>query len=272
MFVSAEPPLGDRPIVGSRCRFDGAPSSAQTADKGDDAMQIGKLVTAAALTGSLVIGGAALACSSPPGPPQILIEQVGPNTYCIWVCNYTAAGASAGDFCVCAINNLGVITGGFLTEQTFWADPFDPGNPNFAANPNTGFSFDEFFPSTEGNWEGFFALTVAPIQGNRPINLKFTVNVAPATSVNDLADAISGGPGRAAPPFIGTGKGNPDGTIMPDPMHPPEAMPALSVTILGAPIPTVSEWGLIITGILLLSGGVVAMRFYSARAAAPQGA
>lgn len=45
-----------------------------------------------------------------------------------------------------------------------------------------------------------------------------------------------------------------------------------SIQIERVGIPTVSEWGLIIMGLLLLSGGVVAMRVFASRAKAPQGA
>lgn len=239
-------------------------------------MTIKALRSVAALSGAMALGGAALACTqppNPPAPPTIHIEQMGPNTFCIWICNYTAAGAQAGtDFCLCAINKLGVIqsvksvevyslvgpggplndpcTGGRLTP--LFPQPWD-----FEGNPNTGLSFANF--AGEGDWEGLLAFTTQNIQQQVPITIKITVNlVSSRATLQDLVNAMQSG----NPPFIGTAKGNPDGTIMMNPMHPPAVLPAGMINIIGGAIPTLSEWGLIVCGVLMLGGGAVALRWF----------
>jgi hypothetical protein len=229
-------------------------------------------LTCAALAVSLT--GGALGCSSdPPTPPVIHIEQKTANVFCIWICGYTAAGAAAGDFCVCALNQLGPIQS--VDNVLFFqpsmagtmADPCNPGGSlepftqwEYIPNPVTGAAFQAF--AGGGNWSGFFSQTLGSIPpGGRPLTIKFEVTLAPSSSSTDLAEAITQNVLRGSAPFVGTGKGNPDGSIMFNPMHPPAVEPASMVFIIGSEaIPTLGEWGLIATAGGLLTFGWFAIR------------
>lgn len=224
-----------------------------------------------ALAGSMGVCSATMACTmDPPTPPVIHIEQVGPTTYCIWICNYTTAGAGLGTFCSCALNKVGVIANikdvdvfySFPKPGGMMPDPCNGGStlfpvPEWNWNPNSNLAATYQAQAGSGNWEGLLAATSGSVQGGRAVTIKFTINVLPGVTPGQLAGAIDTGD----PLFIGTGESNSAGTML-IPGH----FSLRSVVLGSATVPALGLAGLAVLGSGFAAAGIVAVRRRSSAA------
>lgn len=158
---------------------------------------------------------------------------------------YETFGSSVGDFCVCALDQVaGIVsvdsvefrntaTEALLTEFSFSPDP------------------DSVFPGGDP-WAGFSSeALVVPVAPGISFDIEFNVTVAHGTTFVDLANALS-----SAGNVIGTDLA--DGNGVPTGAH-QYILSAGTITHSTSPIPTVSEWGLIIMTLLFLTAGTIVL-------------
>ncbi|NOX57703.1 MAG: IPTL-CTERM sorting domain-containing protein [Planctomycetes bacterium] len=178
-----------------------------------------------------------------PAPPDIWIKFQTPRIVWITLHGYQTFGSSAGQFCTCALNQIPAITSVDLVEFR------EPGSGNLIS---------EFLFAPDGDsdfgggitWAGFSSSPLqSPVAAGIPVDVLFRVNVVPGTSFVSLANDLSG-----AGNVIGTDEADSNG--FPTGAH-QIVLPA--GPIMSAPVPTVSEWGLIIMTLLLLTGGTIVL-------------
>jgi hypothetical protein len=146
------------------------------------------LATAAvALVGGVRFAGACT--QAPPSPPGIILMPLSNGCVKIIICDYTTFGASSNMFCACALRQVGPIAavksvGLFVGTNPAQLTPL----PGFDFTPNANTT--AFFNNSGGDWAGFFSPVTRNIPPNLPIKIVIIVQLAPMTTLADLAAAL----------------------------------------------------------------------------------
>jgi hypothetical protein len=203
----------------------------------------------------------------PHAPPPIWVTTNNNCTIKLTFHDYTTYAATmAGDYCACALN-LPFTYGNVLAAKVVMAGTQTPlPNFSFTFDPDSGNGYQAI--SGTGPWTGFSSAVAGAINANIPIDLCFDIQLHPVITndqcgtiivnwanimpaVNCISNHLA-----STPMLVGTGGAFPNGA--PDPTkHLSINRAGPIMVMLGAPIPTISQWGLIILALLLLTVGTV---------------
>ena len=220
----------------------------------------------------LFLGGLPLRLSAcfeiPPNPPPIWVTTNNDCTIKLTFHNYTTYAATmSGDYCACALN-LPFTYGNVLAAKVVMAGTQTPlPNFSFTFDPDSGNGYQAI--SGTGPWTGFSSAVAGAINANIPIDLCFDIQLRPVITseqcgtiivdwanimpaVNCLSNQLA-----STPKLVGTGGAFPNGAPNPAKHLSINRAGPIMVMLGGTPIPTISEWGLIIFALLLLTVGTV---------------
>lgn len=207
-----------------------------------------KIILTLALTGMLLVVspiGQVQACAvPPPQPPDIWILFHGDGTAWIIFHGYSTFGAGPGQFCACAFNQIPEITAVLAAQIVDNATQQPIAGFNFQPNVTTSASFNGLDP---GNWAGFSSDVSQAIPPGLSVDVQFLVELAPGVIDSALVNALEDAGGNVVGTDEADNMGNSTGAHLG--LFPPGSVMKV--------IPTVSEWGLIVMMLLLLTAGTI---------------
>ncbi|MBC7773783.1 MAG: hypothetical protein H7210_14920 [Pyrinomonadaceae bacterium] len=147
----------------------------------------------------------AIACShAPPQPPVVCITRLDATHYCILIKNYnTGGGAQQGQFCTCALRQLGPIVSVDAFHMLRCGTTIPVPGWNFVANSVSSQAWSQLLggPAT-----GFASAVQGTVPPETCLDLKFIVTVASGTTTAQMVAALSTGA-----PLVGNGEADPNG-------------------------------------------------------------